>query len=227
MNEEPANPVIGNGDETPSESPTQEQTVVTEEGSQPEKPAQAQVPYHEDPRWIQKEQEIRELKQWREENAPLLEKLKTKSAEEVEIDPDWAELFGADPEAYKKWTSYEGKLADRILERISKDVAAKETAIKEQNAWVENELNSLRADNKQFDENELLKVMREYSPSDEEGNYDFKKGYQIYEALKKGAPDPTLPKKAVAGLSGDNGKGESNPGAVASFDTLRGNRAWN
>ena len=75
------------------------------------------------------------------------------------------------------------------------------------NNWVGDQVQSLKDEGLKFDKNELMKVMYDYKPTDDEGNLDFRKGYEIMEVLKKKDPEKTEARKKIAD-EGKDSKGE-------------------
>jgi hypothetical protein len=60
-----------------------------------------------------------------------------------------------------------------------------------------------------------MKVMTEYKPTDENGNLDFRKGYEIMTLLKTKDPKKSEARKKLA--SDDKGKGNAEPEAKKWF----------
>ena len=98
---------------------------------------------------------------------------------------------------------------------------SREKAIEQSNSFIEEQIESLKEDGLKFDRNELMKVMYDYKPSDEKGNLDFKKGYEIMELLKKKDPEKSKARKEIGS---DSGEGKSEPQAKKWFtpEDMRG-----
>ena len=69
-----------------------------------------------------------------------------------------------------------------------------------------------------------MKVMMDYKPSDDEGNLDFKKGYEIMNLLKKKNPESTKQRKEIVN---EDSKTKSEPGEKKWFtpEDMQG-RGW-
>lgn len=150
--------------------------------------------FHEHPRWIQREKELEELKTREQENARVIAELsefKEETAKRLQIDnpiPDWfIELYGENQTAWKKYNDHEqlkeAAIEQRLLDRQEQQRQQKENEVSRWNSWVNSEINKLQTEGAVFDRNELIKVMIDYAPTTD-NNYDFHKGYKIYEVLK-------------------------------------------
>lgn len=192
--------------ETPPESPAETKpedkpaspAEDKEKGETPEpKEGEPEVfhAFHEHPRWIATQNELKELREFREQAAPLLERLAEtpEKQEKSESIPGWfSTLFGTDENAWSQYRQYSQEERQRIKEEVISEVRKEEeTRIadsKKWESWVDSEVKRLSDEGKKFDKNELLKIAVEYKPSDDQGNISFDKAYQILEQTKKPAP---------------------------------------
>lgn len=233
--------------ETPSESPAEntpeekeEETPAEETPAEPapEAEEEEQIPFHKHPRWIERENELKEERQAREELEAEIASIKARIDAPATGDsdiPDWfKELYGENQTA---WTKYRQHEEARTLE-IEKNIIARQEAAREQAAkeekrwegWVEEQMDALKEEGLTFDRNELAKIMLDYSPTDENNNLDFRKGYAIYEALKA---KPEAPKqdaksearKMLADTTTSTTKGEPAKKDFMTPEDLR-NRSW-
>lgn len=206
-------PFAGLEKETPSESQPEE----IKETETPEKTEEKEVPFHEHPRWIAHQKELEELRAFKEEVVPQLEQLRTlkDTPQPTGTVPDWfRELYGDNVEAYKKLQAHEQQTYQEIEQRVlNAQEARKQQELQEiskWNGWVDGEVSRLQSEGKAFEKNELLKVMIDYRPSDDKGNFDFNKGYAIYEALKtKEAQPKSDARKKLGDTASHGGKGEA------------------
>jgi hypothetical protein len=184
---------------TPSESLPEKPTEVVEpvEGDVPtEEKSEDNLPFHKHPRWIERENELNELREREETMSRELAEIKAfkDSVDIVDNDiPSWfSELYGDNQVAWTKYAQHEQQRTEEIENRIlarQQEAQVKEAQEGEHwNKWVDSEINKLQSEGATFDRNKLIKVMLDYSPTDANNNLDFKKGYGIYEALE-GKPD--------------------------------------
>ena len=205
------------GDDTSSESPaenneSEDGTASPAEGETSEKgdkePAVFHA-FHEHPRWRAmqkslKEQEatIEELKKFKES---VLEDGEEKKSGEV---PDWfSEVFGEDPNVWKKFKDYDSKREEEIYQRVAGQFESEKKKASEYNAWLDSEMNKLEEDGKKFDRNELMKVAHDYFPTNSDGTINLARAYEIM-TLKKGKPSDNslLEKKKIADKTIDKPK---------------------
>lgn len=156
-------------------------------------PAEDNLPFHKHPRWIERENELQEIREREEAMVAELAELKAqKSTGDEEIPPWFSELYGDNQVAWNKYSEHEQARTEEIEARIiarQQEAQTKEVQEAEHwNKWVESQIDELADTGKKFDRNKLIKVMLDYSPTDAQNNLDFDKGYAIYEALE-GKPD--------------------------------------
>lgn len=219
--------------ETPSESQPEKEpeTAKPEEG---EGTPEENVPFHKHPRWIERENELNELRERDEARAKEIEELKSLKTEPSSTNiPDWfVKLYGENEPAYKAWQEQNKSEREQIKTEILAEQEQKrvqaETDIKKWNKWVEDEVKGLQDEGKQFDRNELIKVMLEYRPTDENNNFDFKKGYAIMEALKAKEVDParSIARKEIADKATRSSSGDKPKKDYQTQNELRG-KSWN
>ena len=195
----------------------------------PAKPSEKDPPFHQHPRWIAREQELNELRDFRDKAMPLLEKLtESKPIEENKEIPEWfVELFGDNDAAWKKYRAYNVKereqLRNEIVTEFQGQAKRLEDEQKKSDQWLESELGKLEGEGLKFDRNELLKVALEYLPSDENGDISLHKAYQIMQGQKATAgpekPKSAEEKKKVASQTmGKDGKDDQPKGYKTSAD---------
>ena len=188
-------PFAGMEKETPAESPTANEPKEGEPKEGDNTP-QDNIPFHKHPRWIERENELKSLREQQAENARVIAELKVAQEEIKPADtsiPEWfRELYGDNQIGWQKYNEHEQAkeqaIEQRLLERQEQARQQKETEVKKWNSWVDSEIEKLQSQGAKFDRNELVKIMIEYAPTTD-NNYDFQKGYKIYEALKS-KPDP-------------------------------------
>lgn len=200
-------------EETPTESPAvnDQDEVEPEEGDDAEAEADAdntpskEVPFHEHPRWKQREAELNELREQREEDARIIAELqeRTQSKETDTSIPDWfIELYGENATAWAKYQEHDARQRQEIKNEIIRDQEEQRTRQTQEadkwQKWVDEEIGKLEADGKKFDKNKLIKTMLEFRPTDENNNFDFQAGYRIYEALESKGTQSNEARKELA-----------------------------
>ena len=208
-------------EETPS-SEGKEESKEKVEDSKEESKEQTQekpLPFDQHPSWIKRIDENRELK---EELADLKEGIDKDKAQRDEQTqnknvPSWfSSQFGDDPKAWQEFQAHEASRDERLMSRIHQN---QEDVVKKQQqetdkwtGWVDDQVSTLQSEGKQFDKNELLKLIGDIRPTDEKGNLDFHKGFELLEERKSIAQAKktvkTQEKKEVAAQTMDEGKGE-------------------
>lgn len=215
-------------EETPSESLSEKETAPEEEVVQ-----QENVPFHKHPRWIERENELQELRESNEATARELEELKAMRAVSSDSDiPDWfVELYGENETAWRKYNEHEQQrtqeIENRILTRQQQEAQQKAQETERWNKWVDDEIKRLEDEGHTFDRNKLIKTMLDYSPTDGDNNLDFNKGMSIYEALEgKQDNKKSEARKAIADTAtATSTKGEPTKKDYMTPAELR-NRSW-
>ena len=199
--------------DTPPESPAEKETEEDETESSPEEKGKDESPdpkkdeepavfqaFHKHPRWIALNQELDSLREFKEQAAPLLERLgKSKPAEEnVEI-PEWfQELFGDNANAWKKYRAYNATERQQLRQEILTEIKSESTkATQAADKWVkrvDDEISNLEADpevvaelkklNLKFNRNEVLKAANDYRPTGEDGQISIRLAYNLWKSLR-------------------------------------------
>lgn len=223
--------------ETPSESPTENEPEVEEPEVGESNTPEDNVPFHKHPRWIERERELQELRDQREADARAIAELSERVSERQETTgpvPEWfQELYGDNPIAWEKYSEHDKANREQIKQEAVTELQSRQQKEVDEsnhwNNWVNSEIEKLQNSGKEFDRNELIKVMLEYRPTDPDNNFDFEAGHRIYEALQQ-KPVNTARSDARKQLA-DMATGRSNTGEPAKKDymtpsDLRG-RSWN
>lgn len=244
------------GKDTPSDSPAEKKPEEQKEEDKPKEgddTPKDDVPFHKHPRWIERENELKELRERDEEQARELADLKTfkeETSRRLSPDstiPEWfSRLYGDNAEAYKAYEEHERIRTEEIEKRILTRQEEARRKIDEDSIrwqkWVASEIEKLQADTgidfttkndvlpngekTNAKRNELIKIMLDYRPTDEDNNFDFKKGYKLYEALKeKEDPEKSRARKAIADNATKTSPGEKPPKDYRTTAELRG-RSW-
>lgn len=155
------------------------------------------LPYHKNPRFKELVEE-KNLYKSRAEKVDALEKeielLKmaqpTANQSARQPIPQWfSALYGENENAWSAYQTHSSEERRQMKAELIKELKSEQQRESQEtqkwNGWIEEQLTSLKEDGKQFDRNEFLKFMSDYSPVDKSGNYDFKKGFELYELKKQ------------------------------------------
>ena len=220
--------------ETPTESATVEEpkeVVKEDKPAEGDNTPEENIPFHRHPRWIEREQELNELKAKADEFERFKQELAEKRPSDTKV-PEWfQELYGDNEVAYRKYEEHERARLEEMENRVlQKQEAQRQQALAESqkwDKWVEDQYSKLESEGKQFDKNELAKIMLEMKPTDENNNLDFQAGYKIYEALKgRVDPEKSMARKQLADTATATSKGEKKAQDFQTPETLR-NKSWN
>ena len=152
------------------------------------------IPFHKHPRWIERENELNELRERDTQTVKEIAELRALSETKSNADiPDWfTELYGENQTAWDKYSVHEARRTEEIESRIiARQQEAQNKVIEDGvkwDQWVDTEISRLEGQGKSFDRNKLIKTMLDYSPTDANNNLDFDKGLKIYEAME-GKPE--------------------------------------
>lgn len=219
--------------DTPTESPpdtTAEMDKPAEGANTPEE----NIPFHKHPRWIEREKELTTLREQREADAKAIAELKEQSSKHQDPStsvPDWfKELYGDNQAAWQKYDEHEQtkeqEIEKRILDRQKQATQQQAEEAAHWNRWVDGEIKKLEDEGNKFDRNELIKTMLKYRPTDENNNFDFKAGYEIYDTMRaKEDPAKSLARKQLADTTSGSSKGEPARKDYKTASDLR-NRSW-
>jgi hypothetical protein len=227
---------LGKEEETPPESSPEnnQEKDKPEEGEVQDKAPNTpvkEVPFHENPRWQQRERELEELRAFKEEAEAKFQSLeKNITPSEVSIPRWFSTLYGENTEAWEAYQEHEGESREQLKREVIESQKQEQYAAQQEEQkwlnWVEDGVQSLKSEGKVFDKNELLKAVLDYGFTDESGNYDFRKAYNYLEATKGTRPSPqTEAKKKIADISSSGKGGESTQKDYLSQKDLR-HKSW-
>lgn len=224
---------LGDGEkETPTESQSEEQPVEKQTQPPEDKQPEEQLPFHEHPRWKKMYSENRSLK---EEIASIKEDMQSFSQNESQGEepiPRWfSSILGDDKETWNEFLSWDNQRQQAYRENVLSELESQKTqeaeSQKQWDSWLEENIEELKSEGKTFDRNKLLKVMLDFQPIDSEGNYDFRKGIQIYEMMEKSITKKMDSRKEIADLtSKDDKSGGPTQSKTVSLEEAR-KTGWN
>lgn len=212
--------------DTPSDSPTDnnEGEVKPDRGDNTD-PVK-DVPFHEHPRWKEREAELKELRQFQEEARERLQKLDELESRVKPVDgekiPQWFKnMYGDDPETWNDYVNARKEEKELWKRELLEEQEAERTRAEQETAywtsWVDEQVNNLADAGVGFDPKrdsvELKNIMLKYRPTDEEDNLDFKAGWEILQIARAkqevATTKRTDEKKKVATLTTDRSRGET------------------
>lgn len=232
-------------EETPSEPPTetkQKEEKPSQEGENT--PDEENIPFHKHPRWIAMQKEREDLRKKVDELEQKTKETPTESHKDEEQKmPKWWVIANGDSdqskEAYADYVRDQETQQERMRLKAIEIERSKEQKNKEEaKKWekiIEDELTKLQDDGKQFDRNELLSIVAEYSPKNAEGNIvgpyiSFQKAYEILElknaTVKKEKEEVVQKKKSVSSLTAPDNSGRDNDASSLTWAQLR-KKGWN
>jgi hypothetical protein len=242
-------PFTGLGEKTPSESLPEKtpEEVKPDQGVNTDDLDDINTPFHKHPRWIERENELKtlkereaaraaadearereiaELKQFKEETS---HKLAPKSGKEMA--PWFKTLYGDNPEAWEQYLEHDKEVREQLKQEVFEAHEQKIQEAQEQEKywlnWVDTEMGKLEAKGYKFDREELAQVMMRTRPTDEKGNLDFEAGYETYIARKGPTVNPQVSqaRKQVADTVNRTSKGEPAKKDYMTSAELR-NKTW-
>src|SRR3990167_380533 len=210
---------------TPAESPTEIKPKEADEKEKPEEgentPNEDDLPFHKHPRWIERENKLKELEEKYELTTKELGELKTLKEQIYHKEttakiPDWfVESYGEDQVAWEKYEArqkdWETQFEKRFFEKMELKQRKQEEDKKRSDSWAEDGVQGLKALGLEFDKNLLFKLMLENQKevTNSSGNLDFNLGYKLYKEKNPGAdPAHAIARKKLADAASGSPKGE-------------------
>lgn len=181
-------------DETSSESSTENKDdKETQAAPETKQESDENIPFHKHPRFkqlVEERKELREKVSTYEQRLNDLENRFTHQSHSAPEIPSWfVHLYGDNAEAWQLYSEYTITEKERIKNEAVQELRQSETQAakrqEEMDNWVSENIQSLKDDGHKFDENKLLKILVDYSPTDKQGNIDFGKGLEILQKLEK------------------------------------------
>lgn len=230
----------GLGEETPSESSTEKEQEEVKPVQGKNTDEDLNTPFHKHPRWIERENELKTLKEKNEayeRDLTDLKQFKEQTSQRLASSdgskvPEWfSTLYGDNAEAWEKYSEHDKasreEMKREILEAQQQQVVEKQEQEKYWNSWVDNEMGKLESKGLKFDREELAQVMLKTRPTDDKGNLDFEAGYETYIARKGTTVNPQVSqaRKQVADTINKQSRGEPSKKDFMTSAELR-NISW-
>jgi hypothetical protein len=236
FNNDPEN---DNSASPPEGKETEEDNAVATDGEKNKQPEEKDIPFHQHPRWKEREeawdkrfndQELRhqeDLKKIREEFGAD----RKKNAEQTDI-PSW---FGGDQDQwndYRKDRDAEIKAAEeRAIQRITDEKGKQDKSVQEATEYMQSELMDIESDKnlnpsgEKIDPNKLLKIVMDNDLVDSKGRWNYRVGVRL---MNFGANIPKPgDRKKIAGATLAGNEPEEKPVAYKTSKDFKGaNRPW-
>lgn len=171
------------------------------------------IPFHKHPRWQKMHSENQELKTMVDDLKGEISSLKVEPKEQKDAPmPNWfVNLFGEDDQAWSAWQEQTRQQKEEISKEILQAMESKQQSQTQEQQkwekWVDDQVLAVQEENDTtFDSktrDKLLKIALDVKPTDDKGNIDFSKAYEIMqereeiERLRQGKQKEQ--KKKVAG----------------------------
>lgn len=186
------------------------------------------IPFHKHPRFKQIIDDNKKLKETIDGLTSKQDETDKKLSKDNETIPNWfSELYGDNEKAWEMYndrTKTERKeMKAEILSEIKEEQSKATEETNKWNEWVDDEIQSLKDEGLKFDKNELMKVAVDYKPTDDKGNLDLKKAYDILQ-MQLVKPKSNERKKVADGTTKQT-KSESKSDEFQTAHSLR-NKGW-
>lgn len=235
---------LNKGEENPSESLPEKDSekVEPDQGDEPEDAPentdQENVPFHKHPRWMERENELKQLKQDLESAKDQLAQFsENNNSQPSNPDiPEWfSETYGDDPKLWARYQQVHTEQKERIKQELREEAIEaqkqEEEETKHWTNWVGNQIQDL-VDNKGLDPkdiDELKNIMLKYKPTNDDNDLDFEAGYELLKLSKTQREAVTKEKveakKKVASLTTERSKGDSGKKDYLTNNDLQ-HRGW-
>ena len=239
------------GADSQSEEANQDEETQSAEGDKSTQTEEGDIPFHEHPRWKQREDEWNnrfndQEKRHQEELTKAIDTIRTEISDKRDTNaaqtkiPAW---FGGTQE---QWDAYRadrdaelkaiGDAAEkRAVERIKGEQEKEGKAVEEATNYLKSEIAAIEADKDlnptgaKVDAEKLLKVVLDNKLIDTEGRWNYRAGIRILNGSVAPKPKPaTTDKKEVAGAStsGGTGGGDPKPKSYMTSSDFKKDRPW-
>ena len=203
----------------PDKKPEEDKPVAGDKQLETEinTPKEEDMPFHKHPRWIERDNELKDLKSRTEEYEREIQELKSFKEESTKSDkkvPEWfSELYGDNEVAWRKYEQREkerdGEIEKRAIARITQEQQKAQEETNKWNNWVTGQIKQLEDSGEKFDKNELNKIMVDYQPTTN-NNLDFHKGLEILKLKKasESSPEKSQARKQIADVTSKTNSAE-------------------
>lgn len=231
------------GEETDGEKTQSPDGENNQDAGQGEDDPDKDKPFHEHPRWKQRETEWTsrfndQEKRHQDDMQKILDKLggDSKPGGDKPLTEQIPAWFGGDQQAWDDFRAYRKSELDQVREETIKGIneksEAEQKAIKEATDYMQTEIAAIEADKEfnpkgeKIDANKLLKFTLDNYLIDEKGRWDYRKAYRFMKGSS--TTTPTGNRKEIAGATTSESKAETKPSAFKTSEDYRkpGSRPW-
>jgi len=235
-NSEESSPESNDSADSPSQKGEEESS--SEDDSDSTSDDSENVPLNKQPRFKEVISQNRELKSTIDDLTTSMEELKSglsdmKSSQPEQVPQAFIDLYGEGATA-ETWAKFKQLLPAMDKESLRREVVdemkaqakSEDTSNQKWTDWINSEVKELKDAGERFDKNALLKVMEDFTPSNEEGNLDFKKGLKILQMQKDDKSEAKAEKKKIAAQTTSESTAETSKSKIPTSKDLR-NVDWN
>lgn len=234
------------GDGTSTDSPTENnedgENGDSGAGDKNQQEDDKDIPFHEHPRWKQREQEWQNRFNDQEtRHTQAIEDLrkefggKKSNDDRPEKVPKW---FGGNQEQWDEYCAHENEREERAVEkalsRITEGKTAQDKAIKEATDFMRDEISAIESDKNlnpkgdKIDPNKLLKIVMDNDLVDSQGRWNYRAGYRL---MNQGAGSTQTTnvadrKKMAAVTTSTDHKGNDKPSAFKTSEDFKKAKPW-
>ena len=204
------------GENTPAESLTEKKQPEADTKEQAT-PDDKQPSEKERWRWMQMRKANRELKESQAKMLAEIESIKASKQEtpkNVDLPKWWSDNYGNDEKSQQAYRTYQentnaekARIKEEVLSEIRNEQQSEVKGSQEAQAYIDQEIEDMKADGLDFETNELMKFIVDFQKEfgagsllDDKGNYDLRKSLNLMQRVQPPQADnSTNIKKKVAG----------------------------
>ena len=196
------------------------------------------LPFHKHPRFKNLIKENKELKTMLAEiNEKLSVNPKGQEADQGnDTIPNWFKsIYGDNQELYKEFSAHSGQqqkeIVAKAVETLREEFTRPQREAEQVQTWIHDKITELHDDGEEFQEEDLISVMKEYTPFGENGQLDFRKGLKLMRAFATVKSKDTTDKeksearKKIGAMTAGGGQGTPTKSAV-NMNNIR-KMSWN
>jgi hypothetical protein len=223
--------------ETKKEESAPSQTEKTEEVAK--SASDKEIPFHKHPRWIRTQNELKELREFKEKQSHQVQKEPEKPKEKASaVPPQYQKLFGDDVESYEAWRQFQREEVKREAESIYEERIRRSEEAKQQEelaqqkaaAYAEDQFLELAEetnipfhDRNNTERNQILDICVKYGLFDANGLPNIKAANELRSALHPSKSDELTEekKKVIAKTTGKQNASKSENKVLTPTDLKR------
>lgn len=201
-------------------------------------PDEDNLPFHKHPRFKNLIKENKELKTMLAEiNEKLSVQPKGPEGDQgKDTIPNWFKtIYGDNQDLYKEFSTYSAEqqkeIVAKAVETLREEFTRPQREAEQVQTWIHEKLTELHDDGEEFEDEDLISVMKEYTPFGENGQLDFRKGLKLMRAFATVKSKDTTDKeksearKKIGAMTAGGGQGAPSKSAVNMNDIRK--KSWN